>query len=122
MVAGSLTNDDGDGNENGKKAVGLDKQNNYFARVSRFFVHFSAVFAQLNVKLPNFTFSRRREQKATTFFFFSWTFWSSPLEFNSKTICQLWRIKRDGISAVKFEAAQIHFLSGVFVAVAVVVA
>ena len=32
-----------------------------------------------------------------------------------------WRIKRDRISAIKFEAAQIHFLSDVFVAVAVVV-
>ena len=29
---GSLSNDDGDGNENGKKAKGLDKQNNNFAR------------------------------------------------------------------------------------------
>ena len=43
--------------------------------------------------------------------------WCSPLEFNSK---QIWLIKRDGISAIKFEAAQIHFLSDVFVAVAVV--
>ena len=34
---GSLSNDDGDGNENGKK------QNNNFARASRFFVHFFAV-------------------------------------------------------------------------------
>ena len=34
----------------------------------------------------------------------------------------IWRIKRDGISAIKLEAAQIHFLSDVFVAVAVVVA
>ena len=32
------------------------------------------------------------------------------------------RIKRDGISAIKFEAAQIQFLSDVFVAVAIVVA
>ena len=32
-----------DGNENGKK----DKQNNNFARASRFFVHFSAVVARL---------------------------------------------------------------------------
>ena len=44
---GSLRNDDDDGNENGKKAIGLDKQNNNFARVSRFFVHFSAVVARL---------------------------------------------------------------------------
>ena len=42
-----LRNDDGDGNENGKKAVGLDWQNNNFARASRFFVHFSAVVARL---------------------------------------------------------------------------
>ena len=36
----SLSDDD---NENGKK----DKQNNNFARASRFFVHFSAVVARL---------------------------------------------------------------------------
>ena len=28
----SLSNDDGDGDENGKKAIGLDKQNNNFTR------------------------------------------------------------------------------------------
>ena len=44
MIA-SLSNDDGDGNENGNKAMGLDWQNNNFARVSRFFVHFFAVVA-----------------------------------------------------------------------------
>ena len=48
--------------------------------------------------------------------------WCSPLEFNSKKIANIWRSKRDGISAIKFEAAQIHFLSDVFLAVAVVVA
>ena len=30
------------------------------------------------------------------------------------------KLKRDGLSAIKFEATQTHFLSGVFVAVAVV--
>ena len=44
---GSLNNDDGDGNENGKKAIGLDKRNNNFARASRFFVHFLAIVARL---------------------------------------------------------------------------
>ena len=43
----SLSKDDGDGNENGKKAIGLDWQNNNFARASRFFVHFFAVVARL---------------------------------------------------------------------------
>ena len=40
----SNPNDDGDENENGKKA---DKQNDNFARATRFFVHFSAVVARL---------------------------------------------------------------------------
>ena len=35
------------GNETGKKAIGLDWQKNNFARVSRFFVHFLAVIARL---------------------------------------------------------------------------
>ena len=48
--------------------------------------------------------------------------WCSPLEFNSKTFANIWWIKRDGINAIKFEAARIHFLSDVFVEVAVVVA
>ena len=43
----SLRNDEGDVNENGIKAMGLDKKNNNFARASRFFVHFSAVTARL---------------------------------------------------------------------------
>ena len=47
LVLGSLRNDDEDGNENGKKAIGLDKQNNNFARASRFFVHFSVVVARV---------------------------------------------------------------------------
>ena len=42
-TVGSLRNHDGDGNENGNTAIGLEKQNNNFTRASRFFVHFSAV-------------------------------------------------------------------------------
>ena len=47
LSLGNLNNDDGDGNENGKKVLGLDWQNNNFARASRFFVHFFAVVARL---------------------------------------------------------------------------
>ena len=44
----SLSNNDGYINENGKKAIGLYYQNNNFvARASHFFVHFSAVVASL---------------------------------------------------------------------------
>ena len=47
LIIGSLRNDDDDCNENGKKTIDLDKQNNNLARASRFFVHFSAVVARL---------------------------------------------------------------------------
>ena len=47
---GRLSKDDGGGNENGKKAIDLDWQNNNFARASHFFVHFFAVTARLRRK------------------------------------------------------------------------
>ena len=40
------TNDDGDGEENGKKKMFIITNNN-FARASRYFVHFFAVVAPL---------------------------------------------------------------------------
>ena len=66
-----------------------------------------------DVKMPKFTFCGGREHKTTTSLFFSWT----P-EKNSN----IWQIERDGISTIKFEAAWIHFLSDVFMAVTVVAA
>ena len=66
---GSLNNHEGDGNEDGKKAIGLDWQNNNFARASRFlYISFPSLY-DYNVKVPNCTFCR--EHKTTTFFFFS---------------------------------------------------
>ena len=57
-ILASLRNNDGDSNEKGKKAMGLDKQKNNFARASRFLAHFAAVVArllkQLNLYLPTF--------------------------------------------------------------------
>ena len=40
VTVGSLSNNDGDGNENGKKAIDLDWQNNNFAGASRLFYTF----------------------------------------------------------------------------------
>ena len=119
----SLSNDDEDGNENGKKAIGL------ISKPTTFHVHHAFLYISLpslpdyNVKVPEFTFCRGREHKTTTFFSFP-ELWYSPLEFLStpKTFANIWRSKRDGISTIKFEAVRIHFLSDVFVTVAVVVA
>ena len=123
-ILGSLSSDDGIDNENGNNAIGLDWQNNNSAHASRFIVHFFAFTARLRRKMPNFTsFSffggrgRGREHKTTTYFFFSWT--SIALQNSApERIANIWRIVRDGINAIKFEAARIHFLSDVFAAVA----
>ena len=108
LMLGSLSNDDGDVNENGKKAIGLDKQNNNFARASRFFVHFFVVTARLRREMPNFTFCGKREDKTTPLFFFPEPRYSL-IEFNSQKIPNIWQSERDGISAIKFEAARLHF-------------
>lgn len=41
---------------------------------------------------------------------------------NSEKFFSILQIERDGISAMKFETTQMHFLSEVFITVAVVVA
>ena len=46
-ILGCLSKDHGNGNEKDKKAIGLDWQNNNFARASRFFVHFIALGEQI---------------------------------------------------------------------------
>ena len=69
---GSLSNDDGDSNKNGRKPIGLDWQNNNFARASHLSVHFVAFVAQL---VHEFLISRALfmdvgEHKKRIFFFF----------------------------------------------------
>ena len=56
------------------------------------------------------------------FFYFLFLLMQSLRIQLQKKIADIWRIKRDGISLIKFEAEQIHFLSDVFVSIAVVVA
>ena len=71
---GSLSNDDGDVNENGKKGswFRLAKQAELCTCITPFCTFLCPSLHDYNVKVPNFTFCRGREHK-TTFFFFSWT-------------------------------------------------
>ena len=64
----SNMDDDDNGNENVKKAIGLDKQNN-FARASRFFVHFSAVVARLQRETAKFHVLSRTGTKGNNYIF-----------------------------------------------------
>ena len=47
QALGSLSNDDADGNENGKKAIGLISKTTTLHVHHAFFVHFFAVVARL---------------------------------------------------------------------------
>ena len=71
-------------------------------------------------KMPIFTFCGGRGHNTTTaFFFFSLpSIKSFRIHATPEKIANIWRIERDGISAIKFEAARLHFLIEVFVAVA----
>ena len=66
---GSLSNDDGDVNENGRNAIGL------ISKTTTLHVHHAFLYISLpslheyDVKMPNFTFCRGREHNTTTFFF-----------------------------------------------------
>ena len=69
---GSLSNYDGDVNESGKKPVGLDWQNNNFARCITLFLYISlSSLHDYDMKMPNFTFCGERDHKTTTLFLFS---------------------------------------------------
>ena len=70
LKLGSLSNDDGDGNENDKRAIGLDWQNDNFARASRLLYISLPSLHDYDVELLNFTFYGVREHKTTTFYFF----------------------------------------------------
>ena len=107
-----ISDDDGEVNENGKKW-----QNNNFAHASLFWY-----ISWPSLCRPNFTFCGGSEHKTTTSFFFSWTSIQS-LEFNSRKSCQhLTNWTRWSKRKKRFAAARFHFLSVVFVAVAVFVA
>ena len=69
---GSLSNDDD--NENSKKAISLDKQNNNFARATRFFVHFFVIVVVLQSETAYFPFLSRKGTKDNNFLFLFLTF------------------------------------------------
>ena len=63
----SFSNGDGDGNENGKKAIGL------ISKTTTLHMHHTILYISLpslhdyDVKMPNFTFYGERKQATTSF-------------------------------------------------------
>ena len=66
---GSFSNDDGDGNENGKKAIGL------ISKTTTLHVHHAFLYISLpslhdfEVKMPNFTFMEKVDKERRIFSF-----------------------------------------------------
>ena len=119
---GSLRNDDDDGNENGKKSNWFRQAKQQLCTCITLFCTFlcrRCTTTTWNCLISRFV--EDGEQKTTTFFFFFWTLMQSFRFQLQKNFGNTRRIKRDEISAIKFETAEIHFLSDVFVAVAVAV-
>ena len=71
--------------------------------------------------MPDFTYIEENVNTATLFFF-PWTSLRSFRIQLQKKIARIWPMERDRVSAMKFEAARLHFISDVFVAVVDVVA
>ena len=69
LILGSLGNDDGEVNENGKEGI------DFISKTTTLQVHHAFLYISLpslheyDVKMPNFTFCRGREHNTTTFFF-----------------------------------------------------
>ena len=69
MSVGSFSNDDGDGNENVKKVIGL------LSKTTSLHVHHTFLYISLpllhdyKVKMPSFTFYGGRKQATTNFSF-----------------------------------------------------
>ena len=71
LILGSLSNDDGDSSENSKRLIGVDWQNNNFARAAHHLYISLPSLHDYDVKFPSFTFFEERGHKRTAFFFFS---------------------------------------------------
>ena len=102
-LLGTLRSNDADGNKNVKKKNRFYKQNNNFARASRFFVHFFACFCT--------TTTEKCRKQATTKLNFSFCtrIWSLGIQLQEGSPTYEGRKKRAGIIAIKTERKQIHF-------------
>ena len=105
---GSFSNDDGDGNESGKKAIDL------ISKTSSLHVYHTFLYISLpslhdyDVKMPNFTSYGERKQ-ATTNFPFSFKLESDPKKSTPGKLAHISHFQLMEINATKFEKTRIHF-------------
>ena len=101
------------------RLIGLAQQNNNFASVSRFLVHFVEVterfvisnFVKVVITKQRLSLSFSKLGYGTDLFTY----------FNSKTFTNIWQIEGGGIKAIQVETTQTHFLGKVFTTAAAIV-
>ena len=116
---GSLTNDDGDGNANDKKALGFRLAKQQLCTCITLFCTF--LCRCCTTTTWNRLVSRFMEDVNTRqqFPFSFCDLRYSPLELTPEKFPNVWQIKWNDIRLMKFEKARVHFLTDVFAAVAV---
>ena len=112
---GSFSNDDGDGSEDVKKAMGLLRKTTTLHVHHAFLYISSPSLHDYDVKLPNCKFYGGREQATPNLFLSAVFKKSTPGKFAYN--CHFQQI---GINATKIEKTRIHFKTDAFAAVAVV--
>ena len=119
LILGSFSNDDGDGNQVVKKAIGL------LRKTTTLHVHHAFLYISLpslhdyDVKMPNCKFYGGRKQ-ATTNLFFSLNLSSVLKKSTPGKLVYTCHFQQIGINATKIEKTGIHFKTDVFAVVAVV--
>ena len=119
LILGSFSNDDGDGNQDVKKVIGL------LRKTTTLQVHHAFLYISLpslhdyDVKMPNCKFYGGRKQ-ATTNLFFSLNLSSVLKKSTPGKFAYTCHFQQIGINATKIEKTGIHFKTDVFATVAVV--
>ena len=121
---GSSSNDDDDGTRTAKK-----KNNKRFRLAKQqpctsitLYAHSLPSLRDYDVNLPHLTFFWRTSTQDNDPLLLLLNFDTIVYNPTPDKFANIWRIERDGINAMKFEPARTHFLTDVFVAVAVIVA
>ena len=117
MSVGIFSNDDGDGNENVKKTIGL------FSKTTSLHTHHACLYISLpllhdyDVKMPCFTFYGGRKTSDDKLLFFFLNLSTVPKKSTPGKLAYISYFQQIEINATKLEKTPIHFKSDAFAAV-----
>ena len=118
---GSFSNDDGGGNENVKKTIGLLSKTSSLHLDHAFWCISLPLLRDHDVKIPNFYVLRRTQTSDDEIFFLFLNLSAVPKKSTpGRSAYDIRRFQRTGINATMSEKTQIHFKSDVFASLAIV--